>query len=364
MAGVSHRCAESQSIAALPLGAQLLWHRMVHDEGVDEWGLCQGLPGMVLARCLAGTTEFAAKDVAEWLDLMEREHLITRYSVDGKPFIATVNHEAYTWRKRRSVPTIPMTQEIADTRAFRYIRAEDAKQVAEARVALADYCERYGLVVEFRGETFGDYPETTREPHGNRTGTERVPRAGAGAVQCSEVRCSGVESAPVTTAADREPAPTPPDTSTDELPKQARDLVEAVGVTIPEALKLADAAPVQDSGGDPVVYCLAIMRQARKRAETDPKYRDAPGQLARLKLRKADPAERPHLEAVRRMLRPASGRASPAEEPVLLHCPACGDRFTAMVLVGVPGSTAPCRRCGHAGERASGRQTEQAAATT
>lgn len=245
---MSHRCSESQSLARCSLGAQLLWHRLVHDEGMDEWGLCQGQPRMVHASCLAGTTDFSAEDTEGFIAELVAEGMLRPYEVNGKPFLATVNHEAYAWRSRRPVPTIPMTQEIVDTRNFSTIRYDTNRknEVAANEAALESYCERCQITVEWRGRTFdgrlhraygdcGNHAVTAPQPQGSRTATDGNPRAAARGVRCGEEGCGVVRGGAAPQPHDELPTPNRLP-GTVNLDKQHCEFVQAVAGRHPRSV--------------------------------------------------------------------------------------------------------------------------------
>jgi len=122
------RCADSQSVAMLPVMGQLLWHRLVHDGGIDEWGCCQGSARMVWRNCMAGTVDCSVEDVEVLLQQMVGLQMIWLYEVDGCRYLATVNHELYQdWRQARRCPEVPMTQEVADSRNFESVSTDQRR---------------------------------------------------------------------------------------------------------------------------------------------------------------------------------------------------------------------------------------------
>lgn len=147
-----HRCAESQTVAQLSLLGQLLWERLVHDGGLDEWGLANGDPEFVRLDCLARTTPSTKKLISVQLDLLVSLGMLFRYEVAGATYIASVNHETYAWSRKRNAPRLPMTQEVADTRRLDRI-TPDASRRAAQRVALMEWGRRWGLHFMVDGES-------------------------------------------------------------------------------------------------------------------------------------------------------------------------------------------------------------------
>lgn len=214
------RCADSQSVALLPVLGQLLWHRIVHDGGTDEWGCCQGSARMVWRNCLAGTIDCTVDDVETLLQQMVTLRMVWLYEVEGCRYLATVNHELYQdWRQARRCPEIPMTQEVADSRNFGYV-STDQRRHRNERDDVIRWARRWSLRIPgytdeqpantCTSDAHEMHTDCTRDAHYRGSGSEGVGVGVRGSGSTPRVRAEG---APLPRTLDTEHTshdPTPP----------------------------------------------------------------------------------------------------------------------------------------------------------
>ena len=142
------RCATSHSCAELTAVGQLLWHRLVHDGGVNQWGIALGDARSVWHDCIALTLPSATiEEIEEQLALMESLGMIVRYEMAGATYLATCNHEQYCKLSRRAVPDHPMPQEVADTRDWRKLNSQGSQKENANQ-----WARRWGLTLDFDAE--------------------------------------------------------------------------------------------------------------------------------------------------------------------------------------------------------------------
>lgn len=93
----------SRSLAACDPLAQLLFDRLIVQ--CDDQGRLEGDAAVIRALCLPLVPKATVKAVERWLDDLERESMIVRYSASGRPLIQVTNWWDYQGGMRRSYPS-------------------------------------------------------------------------------------------------------------------------------------------------------------------------------------------------------------------------------------------------------------------
>jgi len=310
---------------------QLLWHRLVHDGGVDEWGIAHGSARMVYASCLAGTTDCTVDEVEACLVDMESLGMIVRYEVDNALYLATRNHEMYqNWRECRSCPELPMSQDVADMRDWsRLNRRTDRRDSILKRVT--QWAERYSIILTVDGETIGNGP---RQHHAPCTGTVPV-QSGASTgtvgvgVGVREEQCTNRHRrrAREVDTADEPDVPETDGGGVDmfetELPEPAARLLASVDVTPADAVRLLNTDDELEGLQPSDLIIIAVAQAVSCQTARNP-----PGAW-RARIRRGAEPTNEHLNEARRALgiaqRPSWYRDPPTRE---FQCEECGARHT------------------------------------
>jgi len=285
------RCADSTSVEKLSVLGQLLWHRLIHDGGLDAWGVARGEPRRVAADCLL-TVPYDLAEVSEQLDIMVDLGMLHRYEHDGAVLIAALKfHEHQSWRRRCGVPTLPWDQTVADHRELERLDESPARRAANGKLdRLMKWAVELGLEVSLDGvSSLG----TACDPDGNATGTQSEP---VGTVRCTDFD--------VDLELDVEGGKSAHPLSLHPLTPRATAKYEAVGITPDDAYAAMDLAASSSACEDDArVYPLAIILEALERSSwpSEP-YKDRPRALALRKLRDGDLAERAYITRAKRLL--------------------------------------------------------------